>query len=242
MSSVARPSQTRDERREKTRRIVLEATVRCLIELGYARTTTLEVQKRARVSRGALLHHFPSKFELLSETVKYLATLRGREIEDRATDLPDGGARIDAVIDLLWQSCSGPLFYVAMELRNAARTDAELRAVLVEVEREVHQRILDQSRRLFGEPTASSPGFAGAMDMMLQFMIGAAMTAILHCDDERENTLVARWKTLFPRMLDTPRAVPAGAAKRSSGARPAIRSAGDRVGLAAKKTNVRGKK
>ena len=40
-----------------------------LIEQGTARTTTLEVQRRAGVSRGALLHHFPTVAQLLSATV-----------------------------------------------------------------------------------------------------------------------------------------------------------------------------
>ncbi len=190
-------SRTQQERREQTRRTVLEATVASLIELGYAKTTTLEVQKRAGVSRGALLHHFPSKAELLTATIRYLAKLRGRELEERAASLPSGGARIDAVIDLLWESFSGPLFYVAMELRNASRTDSGLRAVLTEVELDVHQRIIDQSRRLFGEPVASAPKFVCAMDMTLQIMIGAAMSNILHRDDERAKALIAAWRSVF---------------------------------------------
>ena len=206
MVSAVRASRTQVERREHTRRAILEATVACLVELGYAKTTTLEVQKRAGVSRGALLHHFPSKAELLTATVRHLAAMRGRELESKAACLPDGGDRSDdragAVIDLLWESFSGPLFYVAMELRNAARTDSELRAVLVDVERDVHHKIVEQSSRLFGQPVASRPGFVAALDTTLQFMIGAAMTAILHRDEDSVEPLLSRWKATFPQLLD----------------------------------------
>ena len=58
---------TQKQRSDETRRVVLDATVACLTELGFAKTSTVEVQKRAGVSRGALLYHFPSKAGLLAE-------------------------------------------------------------------------------------------------------------------------------------------------------------------------------
>ena len=192
---------TQKERRDETRRAVLDATVECLTELGFARTSTVEVQKRAGVSRGALLYHFPSKAGLLAEAVQHLAIMRGRELRDRAALLPEGHARVDAVIDLLWESFSGPLFYVAMELRNAARTDPEFRDVLAATEQKLRDRIVHQFRRLFGEDMASLPGFECAVDITLQLMIGAATSAALHTDRERVQSLIERWKTIFPTLL-----------------------------------------
>lgn len=171
--------------------------------LGYARTTTLEVQRRAGVSRGALLHHFPAKAELMVGTVRHLALLRGRELRDGAARLPDGEARSGAVFDMLWESFTGPLFTVAWELRTAARTDAELRCVLAQVERELHGHILAQCRELFGEPVASKSGFAFAIDATLQLMIGAATSQTLHRDPERVGGLIDHWKTLFPQLLES---------------------------------------
>lgn len=182
--------------------MILDAVVESLIELGFARTTTLEVQRRANVSRGALLHHFPSKAELLVAAVRHLAELRGREIHDMAAGLPRGGARIGKVIDILWESFSGPLLHISLELGTAARTDAELRDVLVEVERELHDRILAQSRRLFGDEVASKPGFASAFDLTLHFMIGAAMTSILHGEAAPIPALLSQWKSCFRSLLD----------------------------------------
>lgn len=201
MATSTRAGRTQEERREQTRGAVLTATVESLVEVGYTKTTTLEVQRRAGVSRGALLHHFPSKAELIAATVRHLAELRGRELRDLAARLPDGAARVDAVIDQLWQSFRGPLFCVTAELRSAARTDRELRGVLAKVEAEVRERIFDQSRRLFGEPVASMPGFECAMDMTLQLMIGAASSAILHGDSKPVQALINRWKKLFPELL-----------------------------------------
>src|SRR5215475_938179 len=179
-----RAPRTQQQRREETRRALLDAAVQSLIEVGFARTTTLEVQRRAGASRGALLHHFPSKTELLVAAVDHLAEMRARELKVLAAGLPDGKSRTDAVLELLWQCFSGTFFQVAMELRTAARTDPELRPVLVAAERALRDRIILQARTLFGKDVAEHAGLERALDFTLQFMIGAAMTGVLH-DDPR---------------------------------------------------------
>src|SRR5262245_49365185 len=71
-STEERPRRTQQERRDSTRRLLLEATVSCLVDLGYGSTTTLEVERRAGVSRGARIHHFPTKAALLASAVDHL--------------------------------------------------------------------------------------------------------------------------------------------------------------------------
>ncbi len=182
---------------------MLDAVVESLIEVGFARTTTLEVQRRADVSRGALLHHFPSKAELLVAAVDHLAEMRARELKQLAGLLPSesGRARTDAVIGLLWQCFSGAFFQVAMELRTAARTDPELRPVLAHAELVLRDGIVAQARTLFGKDVADHPGLERALDLTLQLMIGSAMSAVLHKDEARIDDLIDDWKTLFPTVL-----------------------------------------
>lgn len=204
MPEAARVPRTQQQRRDETRRALLDAAVESLIQVGFARTTTLEVQRRAEVSRGALLHHFPSKAELLVAAVDHLAEMRARELKQLAGLLPEekaGRARSDAVIGLLWQCFSGTFFQVTMELRTAARTDPELRPVLVVAERSLRDRIFAQARTLFGKDVAEHPGLERALDLTLQLMIGAAMSAVLHRDDKRLDDLIDDWKTLFPTVL-----------------------------------------
>jgi AcrR family transcriptional regulator len=222
----ARPARTQQQRREETRRALLDAAVESLIEVGFARTTTLEVQRRADVSRGALLHHFPSKAELLVAAVDHLAEMRARELKAFASQLPPegaeaagaldhraelgrgdahpigGDARTGAVLGLLWQCFSGTFFQVAMELRTAARTDPELRRVLTLAERSLRDRIVAQSRTLFGRAVAEHPGLERAIDLTLQLMIGAAMTSVLHGDTSRLDALIEDWKALFPIVME----------------------------------------
>ena len=206
LAKALRPPRTQQQRRDETRRALLDAVVESLIEVGFARTTTLEVQRRANASRGALLHHFPSKTELLVAAVDHLAEMRARELKVLAAALPDGRSRTDAVLELLWQCFSGTFFQVAMELRTAARTDAELRPVLIAAERALRDRIVSQARTLFGADVAKHPGLERAIDFTLQFMIGAAMTAQLHRDESgRLRELIEDFKSVFPVLLTTKR-------------------------------------
>src|SRR5689334_4593267 len=158
MPEAARAPRTQQQRRDETRRALLDAAVESLIEVGFARTTTLEVQRRAEVSRGALLHHFPSKAELLVAAVAHLAEMRARELKQLSSMLPEGRARTDAVLGLLWQCFSGTFFLVSMELRTAARTDPELRPVLQSAERTLRDGIFAQAKTLFGKDVAEHPG------------------------------------------------------------------------------------
>jgi hypothetical protein len=114
---------------------------------------------------------------------------------------PGTDARTDVVLGLLWQCFSGTFFQVAMELRTAARTDPELRRVLTIAERSLRDRIVAQSRTLFGRAVAEHPGLERALDLTLQLMIGAAMSSVLHGETSRLDDLIEDWKALFPLVL-----------------------------------------
>ena len=63
---------------------LLEATVDCLVERGFAGTSTTLVSERAGVSRGAQLHHFPTKNTLVVAAVEHLTEVRGAELRAAA--------------------------------------------------------------------------------------------------------------------------------------------------------------
>ena len=105
---------------------LLEATVELLIERGYAGTSTTLVSERAGVSRGAQLHHFPSKAALVVAAVEHLTRVRGEELGRAAGAVPRGRDRTRAVLEMLGDHFTSPVFTAALELWVAARTDAEL--------------------------------------------------------------------------------------------------------------------
>ena len=173
---------TQEERSSTTRARLLDATIDCLLELGYAGTTTTEIARRAGVSRGGQLHHFPTKQELVITAVEYLAERRHDEFKQAFARLPAGADRAAAAIDLLWPILSGPTFYVWLELAVAARTDPELRTSVTATTERVMDRVLQTFHEIFPDPPggkllAEPPKFVFAL------LNGMALDKMLNPDD-----------------------------------------------------------
>ena len=141
-------ARTQEERSSTTRAALLDATIDCLVDYGYAGTTTTRVAERAGVSRGAQMHHFQRKAPLVVAALLRLAERRRRELLERADrELPDH-ADPAAALDILWSTFSGPLFTAALELWMAARTDPELAEHLLPAEREIGRGARQTAREL----------------------------------------------------------------------------------------------
>ncbi|MEM6926199.1 MAG: TetR/AcrR family transcriptional regulator [Myxococcota bacterium] len=130
----ADPAQRRSQaqRRRETKRRLIDAVVRCLDEIGYAQTTLATVQQAAGVSRGALLHHFPSKQVLLAATAE---SILGSALEVARTDRPQRGASsIEAQLVDYWRTVANTARGRAyVEILSACRTDSELREAVADV-------------------------------------------------------------------------------------------------------------
>jgi AcrR family transcriptional regulator len=192
---------TQEERRAATRAALLDATIECLVEYGYANTTLARIVERAGVSRGAQTYHFPTKSELVAEALAHVSRRQAREIFTRVERLPEGKDRFDAALDLVWEIHLGPLFQAALELFVAARTDRELRASLLAVERDIDRVIASGAARAFGEE-ASRPAFHNALELALAAMRGLALLTAARGEDRSD--VEARWRAtraLLPRVL-----------------------------------------
>src|SRR5262245_50796835 len=90
------------DRSAATRKQILEAAIRCLETVGYGAVTNIRVAEEAGVSRGAMMHHFPTRQTLIVAAVEYAYTrLRDFRIET-LSKLAPGLPRYRAVIDLAW--------------------------------------------------------------------------------------------------------------------------------------------
>jgi AcrR family transcriptional regulator len=180
--SGARRSQA--ERSAATREALLDAAIECLIQEGYASTTTSRVAERAGVSRGAHLHHFQTRTALVAAAVEALARKWLRELREASAKLPDGPERTLAGLDLLWAHYASPLFQAALDLWTDARSDDELRPHLIEVERLLDRETLDLAHRLF-PGVADGRDFEGLVQHSVATVRGLAMLDTLHPDGAR---------------------------------------------------------
>jgi len=124
---------TQQQRRDATRKRLLDATVESLIECGYHGATTLEIERRAGASRGARIHHFPTKASLLAAAVDHLYDRVSSSYEVAFGVAGPGTSdaqRVRVGMRLLWELFRGREYCAVVELTVASRTDEELRACL----------------------------------------------------------------------------------------------------------------
>ncbi len=178
MTPTSTPKRTQRERRATTRAALLDAALRCLVHYGYDGTTTGRVCERAGVSRGAHLHHFGTRAALLAAALAELAERREKQFQGQVDRLPAGEGRIEAALELLWSWFTGPLFYASVDLGAAARTDSELRASLVPIERHLNQTTLVRCREMFASDR-EDPSCDQLIQMALATVRGLALLPAL---------------------------------------------------------------
>src|SRR4051794_38958621 len=193
------------ERSLASRTRILDAAVACLLEDGYARTNTLTIQARAGVSRGRLLHQFPSKDELLVAAAHHVCAARLAEAEAVEKTLPSGAvdpaARLDAVIDLLWWTFHLPHFWAATELWVAARTEPALAAVIRPAERRLGKVIWSTMDSLFGAEIVGHPLYPTLRQLLFTSMRGVALTYTFDRRDPRTEPALRGWQRIARSVL-----------------------------------------
>jgi AcrR family transcriptional regulator len=160
---------------EWTRTQILSAAIHCFSTLGFSKTSTRDIALEAHVSRGALVHHFPTRHDLLQASIDYLHRQRLDDFTARMMALPAGADRTDAGIEAYWAHLCTPASAIFMNLRMTARADEELADILNPclIEFEVEWNII--VRKLFPEWSRSESLFQRAMDLTQFLMEGMAL-------------------------------------------------------------------
>ena len=196
---------TQEERSAQTRSALLDATLACLLELGYAGMRTNDVCARAGLSRGALLHHFPTKQALVIEAVEHVVRQMGTQMLAEAQSCEPSGTSLDRMFEVIWKNFEQPLFHAALELWLAARTDAELHARVHRAERLRGAGIVQLYASLAGV-AARHERFQDVLRLTLHLMRGMALQRILRDDDTERCRLYGVWKQLAIAALTSPAA------------------------------------
>ena len=171
------PRRTQAERREGTITALLDATVRCLAERGYAATSTAAVCAEAGVSQGALFRHFPTRQALLVATAAYVAernVAAFRTSVGRSTDTVEDVA---AVLAHLRTVVLSPANQTWRELLVAARADADLRAALLPAREALQARMLDVASELWGDRLDADDRPA-VLSIVVNMLDGLAFSAL----------------------------------------------------------------
>jgi AcrR family transcriptional regulator len=189
-STAARVPQ--NERSRAMRQRLLEATIECLVEQGWSGTSTTLVSQRAGVSRGAQLHHFPTKSDLVLAAIDHLTSARQNELVAQSAELPEGPRRTRAVLEMLGEQYTGPLFLAALELWVAARTDPALRDAVTALEARVGRDAHRHTVEALGVDE-SVPGNRELVQATLDLVRGLGLANTISDDTARRRRILNAW-------------------------------------------------
>ncbi len=163
-----------------TRQQILDAAVDCIVNIGYAKTTTMMIAGRAGLSRGATLHHFPSKTDIIAATVEYLFEKRTRAFINSSMALPSNEDRVKLAVRSYWDHANHPLFLAFIELSVAARHDEELRKILEPAQSRFDEEWYATALQVFPEWQKDPEAFNLALSLSQTLIEGIAISHLMH--------------------------------------------------------------
>lgn len=193
-----KPAQARSiAMREK----LIGAALEVIYDLGYNSASTPEFSRRAGVSRGALLHHFPTRSDIIIAAMEELLGEGTREIRETASRVARQEVGLGDFVEFLWQMFSGRFFYISLEFINEARTDAELRERMIPVVRDFHAAL----DGIWGEFEKQADGLPQstrvALNMTVCLVRGMGVQTVLKDDPDYFRSMLEAWKTILPQLL-----------------------------------------
>jgi AcrR family transcriptional regulator len=174
-----------------TRSLIVEAAVRCFVEIGYARTTTTAIANKAGLSRGAMLHHFPSKMAIVRAAVMHLHAKRLRAFRKAVDRTSAQGDRLRTNLQAYWAHVRHPMFVAFFELAVAARTDSKLAAILRPAQEALEEELHRTAREAFTEWRTSDANFDMALDLTRYVLEGMAISFLVHKENEGDRRVRA---------------------------------------------------
>lgn len=189
---------SRTLQREATRQAIIDATVQCLVNDGYAALTTRRVAERAGIAQSTVMHHFETREALLIEAVTQAAL----GLAERALERIDlAGLRSprhrEAVLDEAWLEFTSPQALAAAQLWAAVWSEPELAPVLRQLEERVTAIIVDTARTLFPALTDDA-----RLPALLDAAVSLIRGLVLAIPVWGHDAVTARWLAIKPIFLD----------------------------------------
>jgi AcrR family transcriptional regulator len=162
---------TQAERSAATRSRLIETAIRCLHSFGYAATTTVLVAEEARVSRGAMLHQFATKVDLMLAVVEFADGEQMRRYTENLAARRSSRGPLHDLLDVAWEVMREPSAMAFYEIWLATRSDAELAARFGPLYERIKNRSLVQMERLMA--TAGVAGDRKTVEAVTRLHVAA---------------------------------------------------------------------
>ncbi len=190
------------ERSTKMRERILNATLDCIHENGFQKASTTEIVKRAGVSRGAMLHHYPVKEILIASAFEKLLDDEIRDLREVAGAYAKKQKTIDDFVEHLWSRFSGRLFMITLDFLSSGRTDEKLRDVIIPVSLNFHQSLNEIWLQFFKYDSISPERVQVHLNTTLCLMRGMGTQTVIRKDDAYFREIIENWKLILHGVLD----------------------------------------
>ena len=172
-----RPAGAGQPRADRTREAVLDETVRCVVEEGFAAASAKHIAERAGVTWGVVQYHFGDRDGLLMAVVdrgfaQLLDSLRNLPPSSSA---PNPHTRVERVVHAAWEVFSSPTSRASLEILIATRAMRDKRATrhLIELHRAIEDLSSDIAEGL------DSPHAAAIADLIWATMRGLVISQLI---------------------------------------------------------------
>ncbi len=186
------------ERSRETRRELLDAALATLTEKGLAATTVSQVAVRAKVSRGAAQHHFPTRDSLIENALDEFFAERTHQLRDAVADLRSSaaGAPPSEVLSLVFGFYSNEPFHAALQVWAGAATDDSLRQIIVPAENR-YAREVTQLAALALNADMTDRETRRLLNMTLDIARGLGLASALVDNSAHRDTVIGTWSQLL---------------------------------------------
>jgi AcrR family transcriptional regulator len=199
---LKRPRRTQAERSETTRKKLIEAALVLLRERGYGGLRSNEVSDRAGVSRGAQLHHFPTKYELILATLQYLNEQMLVESRRRAAAAQHSADPIADAIEDAKDFFFNDYFFVSLAITMGDARDEDLMRHTVPMSRDARfavEKMWLETLVTHGIPRRLA---SDILQLTLSIVRGLAVRTVIDNEPRRFEELLRRWRSMVSLFIE----------------------------------------
>lgn len=186
--------QNQEERSRNTQARVMQATIECVLAKGIRATSTVDVARQAGVSRGALVHHYPSKTLLMQSALEDLLNQEVESVRQLAVSVQEGNFDFDSLLRVLHEHFKGDLYMVTLEYLTTARTDPDIMKVLIPLAARFNSSLETIWEQLVASSRHTSRKNRVALNATLCMMRGMGAQSIWRDDPELYRDMLLFWK------------------------------------------------
>jgi AcrR family transcriptional regulator len=188
---------TQAERSEETQTRILKAAANLIRKRGYARFRTAEVANEAGVSRGAQLHHFPTKDSLVVATLEYVFEQAQILSRRRAAAVNRPRDLIEAVIEDAREFFFSEHFMVAIDIVLSTSTDQSVRKHILDISRKARRPVETAWSEALAASGVPNPLASQIVALTLGLVRGMALRTLWDNDPRWFDELFSLWRQMI---------------------------------------------